>query len=171
MNFSGLTTQYAPRLNQGLSAAKNTIADGTQYKSQQYRKVPTRCRLRYREDCFKIEIMKKTFPGSADSGKVLGKIITIPVGTVYNRRRYRMGLTATIIDFRLILPCPLRYRHHSGQELHKFSSGYMNKKIRKKRSVRVYSVSRIFLLQLSAMKYLQRKDLDSIQEHTELLSR
>jgi len=31
--------------------------------------------------------MKKTSPGSADSGKVLGKIITIAVGTVYNRRR------------------------------------------------------------------------------------
>ncbi len=27
--ISGLTTQYAPRLNQGLSAAKNTIAGGT----------------------------------------------------------------------------------------------------------------------------------------------
>jgi hypothetical protein len=28
-DFSGLTTQYAPRLNQGLSAAKNAIAGGT----------------------------------------------------------------------------------------------------------------------------------------------
>jgi hypothetical protein len=27
--FSGLTTQYAPRLNEGLSAAKNIIAGGT----------------------------------------------------------------------------------------------------------------------------------------------
>ncbi len=37
--------------------------------------------------------------------------------------------------FGLILPCPFRYRHDSGQELHKFSSGYMYKKIRKKKSV------------------------------------
>jgi hypothetical protein len=28
-NFSGLTTQYAPRLNRGTSAAKNTIAGRT----------------------------------------------------------------------------------------------------------------------------------------------
>jgi hypothetical protein len=42
--------------------------------------------------------MKKTFPGSADSGKVPGKIFTIAVGTVYNRRRYRMGHTATILE-------------------------------------------------------------------------
>jgi hypothetical protein len=41
--------------------------------------------------------MKKTFPGSADSGKVPGKIFTIAVGTVFNRRRYRMGHTATIL--------------------------------------------------------------------------
>ncbi len=37
-------------------------------------------------------------PGSADSGKVPAKIFTIAVGTFYNRRRYRMGLTATIIE-------------------------------------------------------------------------
>jgi hypothetical protein len=42
--------------------------------------------------------MKKTFPGSADSGKVPVKIFTIAVGTVYNRGRYRMGPTATIIE-------------------------------------------------------------------------
>ncbi len=61
--FSGLTTQYAPRLNQGISAAKNTIAGGTQFKSYQYREVPTRCCLQYREDCFKIEIIKKNLTG------------------------------------------------------------------------------------------------------------
>jgi hypothetical protein len=27
-HFSGLTTQYAPRLNRGTSAAKNTVAGG-----------------------------------------------------------------------------------------------------------------------------------------------
>jgi hypothetical protein len=32
-HFSGLTTQYAPRLNQGPSAAKNTIAGGSLFKS------------------------------------------------------------------------------------------------------------------------------------------
>jgi hypothetical protein len=64
-NFSGLTTQNAPRLNRGLSAAKNTIAGRTLYKSSQYREVPSRYRLRLREVCFKIEIMKKTFPVSA----------------------------------------------------------------------------------------------------------
>ncbi len=36
-NFSGLTTQNAPRLNRGFSAAKNTIAGRTLYKSSQYR--------------------------------------------------------------------------------------------------------------------------------------
>jgi hypothetical protein len=45
-NFSGLTTQNAPRLDRGLSAAKNTIAGRTLYKSSQYREVPTRYRLR-----------------------------------------------------------------------------------------------------------------------------
>ncbi len=39
----------------------------------------------------------------------------------------------------LILPCPLRYRHDSGQELHKISSGYMNKKIREKKSVQCFA--------------------------------
>ncbi len=39
----------------------------------------------------------------------------------------------------LILPCPLRYQHDSGQELHKFSSGYMYKKIRKKKSVQCFA--------------------------------
>jgi hypothetical protein len=34
-NISGLTTQNAPRLNRGLSAAKNTIAVRTLYKSSQ----------------------------------------------------------------------------------------------------------------------------------------
>ena len=36
-HFSGLTTQNAPRLNRGFSAAKNTIAGRTLYKSSQYR--------------------------------------------------------------------------------------------------------------------------------------
>ncbi len=44
-----------------------------------------------------IEIIKETFTGSADSGKVPAKIFTIAVGTVHNRRRSRMGLTATIM--------------------------------------------------------------------------
>jgi hypothetical protein len=101
--FSSLTTQFAPRLNQGISAAKSTIAGGTQFKSYQYREVPTRCRLQYREDCFKIEIMKKTLPGSADSGRVPAKIFTVAVGPFYNRRRFRMGPTATIIEKKKIL--------------------------------------------------------------------
>ncbi len=54
--------------------------------------------------------MKKTFPGSADSGKVPAKIFTIAVGPFYNRRRDRMGPTATIIE----------NRHDSGWELPKF---------------------------------------------------
>jgi hypothetical protein len=36
-NISGLTTQNAPRLNRGPSAAKNTIAGRTQSKLCQYR--------------------------------------------------------------------------------------------------------------------------------------
>jgi hypothetical protein len=125
MHDSGLTTQYAPTLNQGTSAAKNTIARGTQLKSYRYREVPTRCRLQYPEDYFKIEIMKKTFPGSADGGKVPAKIFTTAVGPFYNRRRDRIGPTATIIE----------NRHDSGWELRKLSSGYMYKKIRKTNSV------------------------------------
>jgi hypothetical protein len=31
--ISGLTTQHGPRLKQGTSAAKNTVAGRTQYKS------------------------------------------------------------------------------------------------------------------------------------------
>jgi hypothetical protein len=77
MLFSGLTTQNAPRLNQGPSAAKTSIAGRSLLKSYQYREVAIRCRLQYREDCFKIEIMKNTFLGSADGGKVPAKIITI----------------------------------------------------------------------------------------------
>ncbi len=72
--FSGLTTQNAPRLNQVTYAAKNTIAGGSQFKSYRYREVSIRCRLQYREDCLKIEITKKTLPGSADSGRVPAKI-------------------------------------------------------------------------------------------------
>jgi hypothetical protein len=53
--------------------------------------------------------MKKTSPGSADSGKVPAKIFTAAVGPFHSRRRDRMGPTATIIE----------NRHDSGWELRK----------------------------------------------------
>jgi len=98
--------------------------------------------------------MKKTSPGSADSGKVPAKIITIAVGTVYNRRRYRMGPTATILENYKFL-CWF-YWVLSGIGMiagRNFISFPLAICIKKSAKRRVYSVSRIFLLQLSAMKY------------------
>ncbi len=180
------------------------IAGGSLFKSYRYREVAIRCRLRYREDCIKIEIMKKTFPGSADSGRVPAKIFKIVVGPFYHWWWDRLGPTATNLEnkkFWADFTSSHRYRHDSGWE---------------PANRRVYRISRILLLQLLAMKYcppppiprpsknhenwkensiqiiLDRKRLlplsrniqakthplscflqylDSISEHTELLSR
>jgi hypothetical protein len=92
-----------------------------------------RCRLRYREDCFKIEIMKKTFPGSADSGRVPAKIFNIAVGPFYNRRKYRLVTTAINVKNKLLLG--RFYMSIAGENLASFPLAIRNQKIRKTKHV------------------------------------
>ncbi len=151
--FSGLTTENAPWLNQVTYAAKNTIAGGSQFKSHRYRGVAFRCRLLYWEDCFKIEIMKKTFPGSADSGRAPANIFKIAVVPFYNRRWYRWVPPLQSFKIKkcgLILWVLTGIGTIAGGNFVSFPLAICIKKSAKRR---VYSVSRIFLLQLLAMKY------------------
>ncbi len=73
--------------------------------------------------------MKKTFPGTADSGRVPAKILNIAVGPFYNRRKYRLYIVTTAINVKLLLG--RFYMSIAGENLASFPLAIRNQKIRK----------------------------------------
>ena len=85
---------------------------------------------------------KRNLPGLADSGRVLAKICKMAVRPCFYQWRRRLVPTTVDVKNQIFLADFMSshwYRHDSGWEPYKFSSGYIHKKIRKTKSVQCFA--------------------------------